>query len=142
MKKFKFSMEKILELRRFEQSQAEAELGKVNAQIAQIQQKLEAIAVKKISSTKEFNTDSNIMVMNQLQNYFYMLDQKKEECLEEMAKLELVAEEKREVVRKCMQNVKVLEKLKENKLKEWHKEFQKQEENVMDDVVTAQSYRE
>ena len=106
-------MEKILELRRFEQSQAEAELGKVNAQIAQIQQKLEAIAVKKISSTKEFNTDSNIMVMNQLQNYFYMLDQKKEECLEEMAKLELVAEEKREAVRKCMQNVKVLEKLKE-----------------------------
>lgn len=135
-------MEKILELRRFEQSQAEAELGKVNAQIAQIQQKLEAIAVKKISSTKEFNTDSNIMVMNQLQNYFYMLDQKKEESLEEMAKLELVAEEKREAVRKCMQNVKVLEKLKENKLKEWHKEFQKQEENVMDDVVTAQSYRE
>ena len=52
------------------------------------------------------------------------------------------AEEKREAVRKCMQNVKVLEKLKENKLKEWHKEFQKQEENVMDDVVTAQSYRE
>ena len=32
--------------------------------------------------------------------------------------------------------------IKENKLKEWHKEFQKQEENVMDDVVTAQSYRE
>lgn len=134
-------MEKILELRRFEQSQAEAELGKVNAQIAEVQNRLNAIAVKKVSSTKEFNTDSDIMVMSQLQNYFYLLEQKKEECLEQMARLELVAEEKRNVLRGCMQKVKALEKIRENKLNQWKKDLLKEEENNIDDIATAKYSR-
>ncbi len=138
MKKFAFSMEKILELRRFEQSQAELELGKVNAEIAKNQNQLKEIAAKRVSITKSFNTNADILVLSQIQNFFYFLDQKKEKCMEEIARLELIADEKREIVRKAMQNVKVLEKLRESKYLAWKKEMLKDEELASDDVVTSQ----
>ena len=46
MKRFQFSMQKILDLRKFEQQQAEAELGKANAEVARIQRELDSIAQK------------------------------------------------------------------------------------------------
>ena len=52
MKKFQFKMQKILDLRKFEQDQAEAELGKANAEVARIQRKLDSIARKKVSTAK------------------------------------------------------------------------------------------
>ena len=45
MKKFEFSMDKILDLRRFEQKQAEGELGKINSQIAALQNQLKEIVM-------------------------------------------------------------------------------------------------
>ena len=40
MKRFNFSLEKVLELRVFEQDQAQNELGKANAEVARIQREL------------------------------------------------------------------------------------------------------
>jgi flagellar FliJ protein len=54
-----------------------------------------------------------------------------------MAQAQLLAEQKREVVREAMKKVKVLEKLRETKLSQWKKERLDQEEKAMDDVVTA-----
>ena len=55
-----------------------------------------------------------------------------------MAQAQLVAEEKKKIVREAMQKVKVLDKLKEKKRAEWQEEYLQQEELAMDDVVTAQ----
>ncbi len=137
MKKFAFSMQKILDLRIFEQRQAEMELGKANAEIARIQGELESIARRKVSTIKNFDTNTDFVVQAEIQSFFFMLEQKKEKFLEELATAQIAADEKREVVRQAMQKVKVLEKLKENKFRQWKKDSLKAEELAADDIVTA-----
>lgn len=137
MKKFAFSMQKILDLRIFEQRQAEMELGKANAEVARIQGELESIAKRKVSTIKNFDTNTDFLVQAEIQSFFFMLEQKKEKFLEELATAQIAADEKREVVRKAMQKVKVLEKLKENKFRQWKKDSLKAEELAADDIVTA-----
>lgn len=137
MKKFVFSMQKILELREFEQRQAEIELGKANAEVARIQNELDSIAQKRIQTIKKFDTDTDFIVQAGIQSYFFMLDQKKEKFLDEIVRAKIIADEKREIVRLAMQKVKVLEKLKENKFRQWKKDELKSEELAADDVVTS-----
>lgn len=137
MKKFSFSMQKILDLRIFEQRQAEMELGKANAEVARIQGELESIAKRKVSTIKNFDTNTDFLIQAEIQSFFFMLEQKKEKFLEELATAQIAADEKREVVRQAMQKVKVLEKLKENKFRQWKKDNLKAEELAADDIVTA-----
>ena len=137
MKKFSFSMQKILDLRIFEKRQAEMELGKANAEVARIQGELESIAKRKVSTIKNFDTNTDFLIQAEIQSFFFMLEQKKEKFLEELATAQIAADEKREVVRQAMQKVKVLEKLKENKFRQWKKDSKKAEELAADDIVTA-----
>lgn len=137
MKKFSFSMQKILDLRIFEQRQAEMELGKANAEVARIQGELESIAKRKVSTIKNFDTNTDFLIQAEIQSFFFMLEQKKEKFLEELSMAQIAADEKREVVRQAMQKVKVLEKLKENKFRQWKKDSLKAEELAADDIVTA-----
>lgn len=136
MKKFSFSMQKILDLREFEQQQAEAELGKANAEVARLQRELDSIARKRAATIKAFDTGTDCIVQLGIQNYFFMLDQKKERFLAEIAQAQLAADEKREAVRQAMQKVKVLEKLRESKLRQWKRDCLKTEELESDDIVT------
>ena len=137
MKKFAFSMQKILDLRIFEQRQAEMELGKANAEVARIQGELESIAKRKVSTIKNFDTNTDFLIQAEIQSFFFMLEQKKEKFLEELDTAQIAEDEKREVVRQAMQKVKVLEKLKENKFRQWKKDNLKAEELAADDIVTA-----
>lgn len=137
MKKFSFSMQKILDLRIFEKRQAEMELGKANAEVARIQGELESIAKRKVSTIKNFDTNTDFLIQAEIQSFFFMLEQKKEKFLEELATAQIAADEKRKVVRQAMQKVKVLEKLKENKFRQWKKDSLKAEELAVDDIVTA-----
>ena len=139
MKKFSFSLQKILDLRNFELDQAQMELGKVNAQIANVNNQLKTIAAKKVNATKEADLLNDFSLHVQTQDYFIYLDQEKEALLAELVQLEMIAEQKREVVREAMKKVKVLEKLKEKKYEAWKNEYQHQEELAVDDVVTSQS---
>lgn len=140
MKKFEFKMQKILDLRKFEQQQAEADLGKANAEVARIQRELDSIAVKKASAIKAFDNQSDFVVQTQMQQFFYMLDQKKEKFFEEMAKAQIVADEKRAVVLECMKKTKSLEKLREKHLQKWTLEQRQIEAKKIDDVVTAKTF--
>lgn len=130
-------MQKILDLRIFEKRQAEMELGKANAEVARIQGELESIAKRKVSTIKNFDTNTDFLIQAEIQSFFFMLEQKKEKFLEELATAQIAADEKREVVRQAMQKVKVLEKLKENKFRQWKKDSLKAEELAVDDIVTA-----
>ncbi len=135
-------MQKILDLREFEQQQAEVELGKVNAQISVFQNQLKEIAQKRFRAKSESIGAHEISFFSASQNYYRLLDKKTEYCLNEIAQLELVAEKRREVVRETMRKVKVLEKLKEKKYQEWRNVMLATEEIARDDVVTSlQAYR-
>lgn len=137
MKKFEFSLQKILNLRNFEQDQAELELGKANAEVARIQNQLKAVAEKRALISKESQNTSDAALYTQVSQYFIFLDQRKESLLEELAQAELIAEEKRQIVREAMKKVKALEKLKEKKKLEWKEELEKEEAEELDDLVTS-----
>lgn len=135
MKKFQFKMQKILDLRKFEQDQAEAELGKANAEVARIQRELDSIAQKKVSTAKSNEGQTDFFVLSQMDKFFKGLDIQKEDFLKQMVQAQMVADEKRAIVLECMKKTKSLEKLREKHLAAWKKEMQKQEENLMDDLV-------
>ena len=137
MKKFVFKLQKLLEVRQYEQRQAEAELGKANAEVSRIQGELDTIAKNRVSSIKNNGSVQDLYIQSQLSNYLYMLDQKKEVLLEDLVQAQMISDQKREVVRECLKNTKSLEKLREKQLSEWKKEMIREEENIVDDVVSA-----
>lgn len=141
MKKFVFSLQKILDLRNFELDAAEVELGKINSQIAQINMQLEAIASQRLKVRKTTDSSGDFYLASQAQAYFMLLDLKKEQFMNELARLEVIAEDKRDIVREAMKKVKALEKIKEHKKEEWEKEVLYEEEVILDDVVTARSHK-
>ncbi len=141
MKKFVFSLQKILDLRNFELDAAEVELGKINSQIAQVNMQLHAIASQRLKVSNATDSSGDFYLASQAQAYFMLLDQKKEQFLNELARLEVIAEEKRDIVRDAMKKVKALEKIREHKKEEWEKDVLHEEEVILDDVVTARSYR-
>ncbi|MBR1912642.1 MAG: flagellar export protein FliJ, partial [Treponema sp.] len=116
MKKFHYSLQKILDLREFELKQAEMELGKVNAQIAHFQNQLKTIASKRLLAQNAIDSSHDILFFGQAHDYMLFLEQQKESCLQSIAALQIEAEKRKDVVRKAMQKEKVLEHLKESKI--------------------------
>lgn len=137
MKKFNFSLQKVLDFRQFEKKQAEAELSKAIAEETKIQDKLDMIAEAHISNVKAADTVTSVSDMLSVQNYFRLLNQQKEEALVSLAQAQVITEEKREVMRQAMKNCKVLENLRDSRKAEWKKENLKTEENEVDDIVTS-----
>ncbi len=137
MKKFVFKLQKVLDLREFEKKQAQIELGKATAQVNLIQEKLNAVASQKVNLANQMKEADGLQNYYACQQYTIFLDKKKEEFFEEMAKAELVLEEKRKIFLEASTNVKVMEKLKEKKLSDWKKEKSKEEEKEVEELVAA-----
>ena len=135
MKKFKFSLEKVLSLREFEQNQAQIELGKAQSVVNDLNNQLKYIASEIVRSNESRSTSSELNFLLSIENYVNGLNYKKEILLEELAKAQLVLEEKRAIVVEAIKKRKSLEKLKEKQLSEYKKEVLKEEENALDDIV-------
>ncbi len=137
MKRFDFSLQKVLDLREFEKKQAEAELGRAVGEETRIEQALQAVAESRALNVRAADDMHSITDLYNVNCYFALLNQRKENLLEELTQAKLVTEEKREVMREAMKKHKVLEKLKEKRLSSWKKDALKEEEAVTDDIVTA-----
>lgn len=137
MKKFVFSMEKILDLREYEEKQAQIELGKAIADAEKIRQQLNFVATEK---AKMLSMDISAVSINERlvhENYLVRLDRQKEVLLEELAAAELIVEEKRAVFAEALKKRKVLSNLKEKQLQQYKKEKQLEEDIIVDDIVTS-----
>lgn len=136
MKKFSFKLEKVLELREFEEDQAKIDLGKAIAETERIKEELKLTALKRVQNTKDRFSSCDVIEQLAIENYITRLDAEKERLLEELAQAELVVEQKRSVFAEAMKNRKIISKLKEKRAAEYKKEFYKTEENEIDDVFT------
>ena len=137
MKKFVFSMQKVLDLREFERKQAEAELGRALAEETKIQQTLEMVAQQRVSSIAAADKMSDLHELYNINQYFALLDQRKEQLLRNLAQAKIVTEQKRDAMREAMKKCKVLEQLKETRRAAWKKSALKEEEITIDDIVTS-----
>ena len=126
-------MQKILELREFEKKQAEQELGKAVAEETKIQNTLDLIAQQRIASAQSVKGVTDLYVLVGAENHVKFLDSKTEELLQQLTEAKLVTEQKREAMKKAMQNVSVLEKLRDARKAEWQEEVKRAEAKEIDD---------
>ncbi len=137
MKKFSFELEEILGIRKFQQQQAEAELGKALADEKKVQDELDSLAARQVSvqnSMKGSVSFADITAANQF--YSYARNQC-ERLLQELSQLKLVSEQKRESLRQAMQRTEALEKLRDEQKQEFDAAVKKQEMKEIDDIVTS-----
>ncbi len=134
MKKFKFSLEKVLSLREFEENQAQIELAKAISVVTELNNKLKFIAKERVKNNDARSNSTDLSYLMSIENYIEGLDYQKEILLEELAQAELILEEKRQIMIEAMKKRKALEKLKEKQLQEYKKEILKEEEKVLDEI--------
>lgn len=135
MKKFVFSLQKVLELREYEEDKAKLELGKAVAEVERLKRLLEENARNRVAANQSRKDTTDISLLLSIENYIIGLDAKKEKLLEELTMAQMVFEEKRDLYTKALQDREVLSKLKEKQLSEYKKEVLKEEENALDDIV-------
>jgi flagellar protein FliJ len=137
MKRFAFSLQKILDLRLFEQKQAEAELGKAVSEENKIQNDLDMVARQRASAVVCADGMKDITSLYNINLYFALLDQQKDQLIVQLAQAHTITETKKDAMRIAMQKCKVLEQLKEKRIISWKKSTLLAEEIQNDDIVTA-----
>lgn len=142
MKKFKFELEQVLEIREFERQQAEGELAKCIAVENEINENLAIIAnqydvLKK--STKGSLDFSEMMGQSQYAN---LLDYQKEQLLLQLAQAKLETEEKRKVLTECMKKTSALEKMKELQYEDYKLELNQKENRRIEELSSIKSFSE
>lgn len=142
MKKFKFELEDILSLRKFEQEQTQIELGKAVAEEQAIQDKLNMIAMQHSDIVKNTSGSVDFSVIANRQNYISFLNKQRDYLLEELARAKLITEAKREIFQKALQKTQALSKLKDKQLELYKVQEGIEEDNLVDDIVTANASRQ
>lgn len=136
MKKFTFELEKVLEFRAFEQQDAEGQLAKALAVENEIQNNLNQIAAQMLANKNQVKGSQSFDDIIYAHQYETLLEYQKEELLNQLSQAKLVSEEKREILRQCMQKTSALEKLKEQQLEEYKAAADYEDSEFADDLAT------
>ncbi|MDR2964967.1 MAG: flagellar export protein FliJ [Treponema sp.] len=132
MKKFKFDLEDVLELRKFREEECMLALGQAISYLNKIENDILQTAVKKHNaSSQRFN---NVEEIISWENYIARLDKEMETLTEKAAKAQMVVEEKRTVYLEAEKEVKVMEELKDIQKKEYRKDMQNKEFSEVDEL--------
>jgi flagellar FliJ protein len=132
MKRFSFSLEKVLGLRKYREQEAKIELGRAVNILTEIEHRVRETAAKRGHAARErFVAPGDIAAWN---NYIIRLDQEAERLAGEAARAELVVEEKRALYLEASRELKVMEKLKEKREKEYRAEMFAAQTAELDDL--------
>jgi flagellar FliJ protein len=136
MKKFQFSLEKLLKLREFEEHNAEIELGKAVSELEKLNAELEDCGKKRIQANKE-RSGLSVTELLVIDNYITKLDILSEQLMQEIAQAQITVEQKRTIYVEKLKNRKSISKLEEKQYQVWKKESAKQEEKSVEDNIAA-----
>jgi flagellar FliJ protein len=137
MKKFKFELEDILKFRKFEQHQAEVELGKALAEEQEIQSKLDNLAQQKFSASEYVRGSKDFTDITTVLRFNEFIRTQTEFLMNKMAEAKLITEQKRNILKEIIKKTDALERLKEHQLEEYKNLVNLEEENIVDDIVTS-----
>ena len=135
MKPFTFKLEKILDLRKYHEDETKIELGRAIGVLAELESRLAALAGERArAAAAQFSPGNNAAQMQQYMFYLLRLDTAKEQLLNDITLAEMKVEEAREAFIEASRERKVLDKLKEKRQKEYHKEMLAEETKTLDDI--------
>lgn len=137
MKKFVFELEQLLNLRKYEQDQAQIELGKAVQVERQIQDGLDTLAQQYVATKKLTSGQTDFAAIAKTQQFYQFIKQQQEKLMNDMAQAKIVTEEKRALFNAAMQKHESLKKLKEKQYELFKAEVKKAEAKALDDIVTA-----
>jgi flagellar FliJ protein len=147
MKRFKFDLEEVLELRKYREQEAEIALGRAVSELTGIEIQLKELALLRVKTVAErFSSpgaDSppkapSAFDAGYYRNYeFYLqrLDHKKEELLEAAVKAQLKVEEERASYLEASREWKILDKLREKQAAEYRRAVFAEEAKILDDMA-------
>ena len=135
MKKFVFELEQLLNLRKYEQDQAQIELGKAVQAEQQIQDGLDQLAQQYVATKRMTAGQTDFGAISQTQQFYQFIRQQQEKLMNDMAQAKIVTEEKRAAFNEAMQKHEAIKKLKERQYEIFKDEQRKIEAKALDDIV-------
>jgi flagellar FliJ protein len=132
MKRFKFSLEKVLELRAYRGREAEIELGRAIAILTEIENRIFNLAQERIKAAGERFSQGSGRIQD-YDRYILRLDKTRDHLLEDAARAELKAAEAREAYLAASRERKVIDKLRERRQDEYRRKMLAEEIKTLDD---------
>ena len=142
MSKFKFELQNVLEIRNFEQQQAESELAKCIAVETEINKNLEVIAMQYAALKQQMKGSLDFSDMMSQSQYSKLLDYQKEQLLNQLAQAKIETEEKRNILTECMKKTSSLEKMKELQYEDFKLEMKRKENRRIEELSSIKSFSE
>lgn len=142
MKRFRFELEKLLELRTYAEREAELALAREMGELASIESRIRALAEERAEvASRRFSRGVLVAEIRHSEAYILRLDQTKEKLLESAAAAQLAVEAAREKFIEASRERKIIDKLKEKRLAEHKKEMAAEELKTIDDISTGSRAR-
>ena len=135
MKRFKFNLEKVLQLRQFKEEECKLALGQAISALNKIENDIKETAIKRHNANAQRFNDT--MEMLSWENYIVRLDLETEQLTEKAAQAQIVVEQKRAIYMEALRDLKAIEKLKEKQKQEYRKEVLYDEMNQVDELTTS-----
>ncbi len=136
MKRFSYDLEKLLELRSFEEKESELKLARANGELAALENQIKSLAEERSAAASErFAAGKSGADMRVSELYLLRLDRLKDKLLLESAKAELLVAAARETYREAAQKRKVLDKLRTKRLEAYKKAYMLEETKEIDDTA-------
>ena len=102
MKRFSFNLQKLLQLREFEEKNAKTALAAAVSEAERIKNELKSVAVERVRVNKTRNENVDTLFLITLEHYVNRLDVRNEDLLENLAEAELLIEQRRAVFAAAM----------------------------------------
>ncbi len=144
MKKFQFSLDKVLTYKEQIEENLKVELADIIQKVSSEELKLEKLENEHKSYSLEFEEEKakgcTILKLNFYEGYLVTLTYKIKQQIAIIAKLKIKEEEKRQEVIQAQKDTKTILKLKDKKIDEHNKEKMKIEETFIEEFVATSKF--
>jgi flagellar FliJ protein len=130
MKRYQFALQKVLQLRKYQEDEAKIALGQSIGVRTMIENNIKETSIKRYHAASE--RFANTAQITSWDKYIARLDQQAFKLAEDAARAELVVEEKRALYLEASIKCKTIGKLREKREKEYRKEMLDSQASEMD----------
>ncbi len=141
MRRFEFSLQKVLDYRQRREEQAIRAFAEAQAQLMHEQAVLHKLLIEREECLRRSHRRQHLAVdlLDVEQTYLSALEERIELQRERVAEAERVVEEKREALIEAQRERKALERLREKHYEQWRQEMLRAEQKVLDDLATVRA---
>jgi len=134
VRRFRFNLERLLELRSFHERKAELLLAEKAGRCALLDARLKEVALSRSTTSREmFGPGRGIDDYRASSLYLVRLDAERDRLLEELARAELEREEARKAYVAKRREREAIDKLKERRQAEYYRLAEREETKILDD---------